>query len=286
MGDPGRLRYVDLDTLNLAAEKWPDQECWDRMAFVAAVGFAKINRFTRPSAAMPKSVHVGAMGERYIEPRRVLCDSIRQFSIARGEVEARVVSQTAKLVARLEAAIAECGDDETLREDYSDWLDVARRPPPIHEIEEPLFEVACEAWDARLAALPLPNGARPVATAPLPPLPDPPGSFEIPPGATLMDALTPAVARGARRALAAVHGYLLEMAKVALRGGHPSEVPKPILSMKRRSYPTATRLARSQSSKSRYWRSSSVRYLSLDARHASPRSVARRRLWRDGWVAP
>ena len=170
------------------------------------------------------------MGERYIEPCRVLCDSISQFPIARGEIEARVASQTTKLVASLEAEIAEFRDDETVRKDYSDWLEVARRPLPIHEIEEPLFEVACEAWDARLAALPLPNGARPVATAPLPPLPDPPGSFEIPPGATLMDALTPAVARGARRALAAVHGYLLEMAKVALRGGQPSEVPKPILS--------------------------------------------------------
>ena len=237
LGPGGDIRFAGLDVLRAAADRWPAQPCWPRMVQVASFAFARILRFVRPCAAMPVGAKVGAMGERFVAPQRVLIDSVRQRTIDRDTLMERMAAESEAVQQELRDALAGTDMESWLRTDLECWLEVARRPPPLGEVEESLWAVACEATDPRLADLPLPSGARPVHTAPLPPRPPPPVGFYVPEGTcSLEECFTPAVARGFRRALKAVHAYLLLLAEVEARGGDAEEVPRPVLSGTRDSY--------------------------------------------------
>ena len=128
LGPGGGIRFADLDILRAAADRWPTQPCWPRMIQVASFSFARILRFVRPCAAMPVGAKVGAMGERFVAPQRVLIDSVRQRTIDRDTLMERMAAESEAVQQELRDALANTEMESWLRADLECWLEVARRP--------------------------------------------------------------------------------------------------------------------------------------------------------------
>lgn len=149
---------------------------------LAAIATARVETFSKPTKALPDGVITGAMKERLVQPQQALgaaaADERRQISWS--DVKESTERAMRRVIKGLEDALTWAGLSPERKEDIAAWLQVARQPVQLDEYEEGLREVCYDARDERLAMLPLPNGTKRVATAPMGPLPDPPPKNAIP----------------------------------------------------------------------------------------------------------
>ena len=143
----------------------------------------RLDAFARPERGMPAQAKLGAMGEAYLNPKRLLIKGK-----ARLQDHASVAAATASAMAAVRASLESClllpGLSDSRLLDLRCWLEVANRPVMESDMGDALWDQAFAAEDPRLGLTPFPNGAIPVATAPMAPLPPPPPADAIPPGCT------------------------------------------------------------------------------------------------------
>ena len=143
----------------------------------------RLDAFARPERGMPAQAKLGAMGEAYLNPKRLLIKGKARLQ-DRASIAAATASAMAAVRASLESCLLLPGLSDSRLLDLRHWLEVASRPVMESDMGDALWDQAFAAEDPRLGLTPFPNGAVPVATAPMAPLPPPPPVDAIPPDCT------------------------------------------------------------------------------------------------------
>ena len=138
-------------------------------------------RHVQPASALPLNVRTGALAPQRLVPQQLIVHA-QHSRLSWAEVERRANDTHAVLAGALREAIATLGDTPRgLRESLQGWL-LKIEPAPLDDVPEGTRAAAFESKDARLASIPFPRHAAPVATPPLPPLPKAPPAGAVPPG--------------------------------------------------------------------------------------------------------
>ena len=187
---PPRFDSTRVESPEALAAAPAGATCWASLAALrgdpvryrlGSIALARAASFREPSPALAPDVRVGALGEHYLEPQRVLLAArahARDFADVRREAEATMVDLRLELERQYLLH-----DDAAVRADLDEWLFAANRPLDFSELDASVRACCYTAADARLARVPFPHVAC-VASAPLAPRPPPPPLARVPSYAT------------------------------------------------------------------------------------------------------
>ena len=147
---------------------------------LADLALLRISSHTGPERMVPRHVRTGALAPQRVTPQQFVAHG-QHVKLSWTSVQDACAATHASLRGCLQCAmVGRCAQEQ---EQLQGWVDQLK-PPPLHEVPMALRPAAMRSSDARIAELPYPAHAVPVATPPLPALPSPPPPNAVPAGAT------------------------------------------------------------------------------------------------------